>query len=395
MSITAEDIQTRGFSSVAEVLQQSSLTTGGLQGGQTSGSFTQGAEAAGMAGPGYTKYLINGRLMLSYPALYNGSERSTTSAASDRHRRAHRSPAGRPPRCTARRDRRRGQHHPEGRMDGGTMPSVAAPTPKAAAATSASAPPRASTRSTTASTRWSTCRSRTAARSGATSATSPSRTTRSATPQLPSNDFAGYRNATTSCYMMDPSSCANVQPVRRHHHRRQARRGDLRFGVQRRLQDLKNGKNSGQFYSSMTFDVNDNFQLFADVLYSKKDRVHLRPACGGALSVMAASTTRAFGKVVNLQRAFAPEESARGHYNNILNSDESRAYQALGGKGMVGDWDCQRQLHPWRVPPGPEPLRALEGQDRRLLRPDRAGRAWAPPLMASASTTRTTRPSTR
>ena len=40
MSITAEDIQTRGFSSVAEVLQQSSLTTGGLQGGQTSGSFT-------------------------------------------------------------------------------------------------------------------------------------------------------------------------------------------------------------------------------------------------------------------------------------------------------------------------------------------------------------------
>ncbi|MEG2313311.1 MAG: hypothetical protein RSB83_08120, partial [Brevundimonas sp.] len=29
---------------------------------------------------------------------------------------------------------------------------------------------------------------------------------------------------------------------------------------------LKNGKDSGQFYSSMTFDVNDNFQLFADVL---------------------------------------------------------------------------------------------------------------------------------
>ncbi|WP_369521433.1 TonB-dependent receptor plug domain-containing protein, partial [Escherichia coli] len=76
MSITAEDIQTRGFSSVAEVLQQSSLTTGGLQGGQTSGAFTQGAEAAGMFGlnPGYTKYLINGRPMLSYPALYNGSD---------------------------------------------------------------------------------------------------------------------------------------------------------------------------------------------------------------------------------------------------------------------------------------------------------------------------------
>lgn len=41
LTISAEAIQARGFSSVAEVLQQSSLTTGGLQGGQTSASFTQ------------------------------------------------------------------------------------------------------------------------------------------------------------------------------------------------------------------------------------------------------------------------------------------------------------------------------------------------------------------
>ncbi|WP_312002518.1 TonB-dependent receptor plug domain-containing protein, partial [Stenotrophomonas sepilia] len=76
LTVTAEDIQTRGFTSVADVLQQSSLSTGGLQGGQTSASFTQGAEAAGMFGlsPGYTKYLINGRPMLSYPALYNGGD---------------------------------------------------------------------------------------------------------------------------------------------------------------------------------------------------------------------------------------------------------------------------------------------------------------------------------
>src|SRR5690606_11195835 len=74
--ISAEDIQGRGFQSVADVLQQSSFTTGGLQGGQTSASFTQGAEAAGMFSldPGYTKYLINGRPMANYPALYNGSD---------------------------------------------------------------------------------------------------------------------------------------------------------------------------------------------------------------------------------------------------------------------------------------------------------------------------------
>src|SRR5688572_14722730 len=75
-TVTAEDIQLRGFSSVADVLQQSSFQTGGLQGGQTSAAFTQGAEAAGMFGldPGYTKYLINGRPMADYPALYNGSD---------------------------------------------------------------------------------------------------------------------------------------------------------------------------------------------------------------------------------------------------------------------------------------------------------------------------------
>ncbi|WP_058834974.1 TonB-dependent receptor plug domain-containing protein [Luteimonas abyssi] len=74
--ISAESIQARGFQSVSDVLQQSTFATGGFQGGQTSASFTQGAEAAGMFGldPGYTKYLINGRPMSNYPALYNGSD---------------------------------------------------------------------------------------------------------------------------------------------------------------------------------------------------------------------------------------------------------------------------------------------------------------------------------
>lgn len=74
--ITAEDIQARGFASVAEVLQQSSFATGGVQGNQTSASFTQGAETMSMFGlpPGYVKYLIDGRPMANYPALYNGSD---------------------------------------------------------------------------------------------------------------------------------------------------------------------------------------------------------------------------------------------------------------------------------------------------------------------------------
>lgn len=118
MSITAEDIQTRGFSSVAEVLQQSSLTTGGLQGGQTSGAFTQGAEAAGMFGlnPGYTKYLINGRPMLSYPALYNGSEsfNNISGIPIDIVERIEVLPGGQSSLYGSDAIARRGQHHPEG-----------------------------------------------------------------------------------------------------------------------------------------------------------------------------------------------------------------------------------------------------------------------------------------
>lgn len=74
--ITADDISARGYVSVADVLQRSSMATGGVQGAQTSASFTQGAETMSLFGlpPGYTKYLIDGRPMASYPALYNGSD---------------------------------------------------------------------------------------------------------------------------------------------------------------------------------------------------------------------------------------------------------------------------------------------------------------------------------
>ena len=74
--ISAEDIKARGFNSVSDVLQQSSFATGGIQGSQTSASFTQGAETVSLFGlsASYVKYLIDGRPMANYPALYNGSD---------------------------------------------------------------------------------------------------------------------------------------------------------------------------------------------------------------------------------------------------------------------------------------------------------------------------------
>ena len=74
--ISAEDIQARGFNNVAEVLQGSSFSTGGVQNNQSSASFTQGAETLSLFGlsASYVKYLIDGRPMAHYPALYNGSD---------------------------------------------------------------------------------------------------------------------------------------------------------------------------------------------------------------------------------------------------------------------------------------------------------------------------------
>ena len=74
--ISAEDIKVRGYTNISDVVKESSFATGGVQGSQSSASFTQGAETASLFGlnVGYTKYLIDGRPMVDYPALYNGSD---------------------------------------------------------------------------------------------------------------------------------------------------------------------------------------------------------------------------------------------------------------------------------------------------------------------------------
>jgi iron complex outermembrane receptor protein len=78
--ITAQDLQVRGFSDVADALQQGSFSTGSVQGPQTTYGFTQGAKTLSMFSlqPGYVKYLINGLPMSDYPALYNGTDTLTS-----------------------------------------------------------------------------------------------------------------------------------------------------------------------------------------------------------------------------------------------------------------------------------------------------------------------------
>jgi iron complex outermembrane recepter protein len=74
--ITAADMAARGFTSIADALQQSAFSTGSVQGPQASYGFTQGARTISMFGlsPSYVKYLIDGLPMSDYPALYNGTD---------------------------------------------------------------------------------------------------------------------------------------------------------------------------------------------------------------------------------------------------------------------------------------------------------------------------------
>ncbi len=76
VTITADQMKARGFTSVAQALQQASFATGSVQGMQDTNSFTTTAETLSMFGlpVGFVKYLVDGRPMGSFPGLYNGSD---------------------------------------------------------------------------------------------------------------------------------------------------------------------------------------------------------------------------------------------------------------------------------------------------------------------------------
>lgn len=73
-TITAQDIKARGFNSVTEALQSAVQATGAVQGSQTSGGFTQGAQTVSLYGlpPQFTLLLIDGKPITNFGQLYNG-----------------------------------------------------------------------------------------------------------------------------------------------------------------------------------------------------------------------------------------------------------------------------------------------------------------------------------
>ncbi|HTV85004.1 MAG TPA: TonB-dependent receptor [Dyella sp.] len=81
-TISAQDIKLRGFTSIADVLENSVLATGSVQGQQTAGSFTQGAQPVSLfgLGPQFTLILVDGKPIADFGRLYNGTFNFTSIA---------------------------------------------------------------------------------------------------------------------------------------------------------------------------------------------------------------------------------------------------------------------------------------------------------------------------
>lgn len=350
--ITAEDIQMRGFTSVADVLQQSTYQTGGIQGGQTSASFTQGAEASGMFGldPGYTKYLINGRPMPNYPALYNGSDtfNNISGIPVDLVERIEILPGGQSSlygsdaiagviniilkkQVDGLAVNLRGGWYGDGGGDSFRV-SVADGFTSADGRFNLLAGLQYETRDPI----WGYQRD----------LTKQYNTVGYSAP-VASRDYVVINASARNTYLMlDPALCGNVTDQFGGTEGLQTRPG---FGqycgsfTTPGYRTIKNGADSTQLYSHATYDVNDNLQLYGDLLAGYETTEY---ATGSSYTWWGTSAKwgyfydpdrRAF---LNLQRAFSPEDIGGEGYRDIMNTDTNKSYMlTLGGKGAFGEWD--------------------------------------------------------
>ncbi len=361
--ITAEDIQARGFANVADVLQQSNFATGGVQGSQTSAGFTQGAETVSLFGlpPGYTKFLINGRPMANFPALYNGSDtfNNISGIPIDLVDRIEILPGGQSSLYGS--DAIAGVINIilKKRMDGGsvnlrggTYTEGGGSSFRASIADDyQSADQRFSILGGVQFEQidpiWGYQRDLTKQfnRNGASA-------------PVASRDFlvygykdignSGLRNFGYVDLPAEAAGCANVSKLFGGTEGEQFRPGSGEYCgsfYTPGYRTIKNGKESTQAYAYATYDLSDNAQIYGDVLYvHEKINFHV----GSNFTWWGTGATFGYfydpdvDGLVNLQRAFAPEEFGPEGFRNSMSEDKSDAYNAtIGIKGTFGssNWD--------------------------------------------------------
>lgn len=352
MVISAEDIQMRGFQSVADVLQQSSFSTGGVQGGQTSASFTQGAEAASMFGldPGYTKYLINGRPMANYPALYNGADvfNNISGIPVALIERIEVLPGGQSSLYGS--DAiagvvnvilKKSVDQAELSVRGGFFSEGGGDSVRLTFANSfGSADGRFNSllgiQLDTRDPVWGYQRDLSDSYNAEGYNFSPA-----------SRDFVVLDAFTGGYYFMDPNNCENAAGNFGGTTGMWTRPGLGSYCgsyISPGYRTIRNGKDAGQIYSYSTFDVSDTTQLYAEVMGLYEDVEYATGSnytwWGTGTSFGAFYDPRLPDTLVNLQRAFGPEDIGGGGYRDIMNTDTNKAYTVtLGARGGFGSWD--------------------------------------------------------
>jgi outer membrane receptor protein involved in Fe transport len=349
-TITAEQLKARGFTTVAEALQQSSFATGSVQGTSTSGSFTQGAKTLSLFGlpPGFIKYLIDGRPMGNFPGLYNGSDvfNNLTGIPAEMVDHIDILPGGQSSIYGS--DAIAGvinivlKKHLDGPvvdMRYGWMTGGGGADRRVYLADSFNAGRFnlvAGVQYESTQPIWGFDRGLT-----------KQRYTQGATAPYPSYDYLIYSatKLTNSFYFEDPANCANVASQFHGttvYNNRVNNGGYCGSEYAGGYRTLTNDDTTANGYAHATFDVNDNLQLYGDLLYNYEEQKYTE----GSNYIWWGSSD--FGYIydenlddfVSLQRAFSPEDV--GGYKNIENKQTENSYMlSLGGKGTFGDsnWD--------------------------------------------------------
>ena len=346
--ITAEDMQQRGFATVAEALQHAAFATGSVQGADFYGGFTQGAKTLELFGlsESYVKYLIDGRPMGDYPALYNGTDSFVNIAGIPTVLVDHIDilPGGQSSIYGS--DAIAGVINIvlKKKMDGpmfdfryGFTSDGGGEDTRFGAADSFS------------------FGKLTILIGGQYEKMDPiwgyqrdltnQYYTNGSTPQIAYPDFAVISGTTGDYYFEDPAGCANVAGLSGNSMRETTRVGLGSYcgSAKSGFYTIANADESTQGYLSATADLTDHLQLYGDVLLSHDVA---RFGTGPGLFYTAYATNDylyyydpRLDDVVNLQHVFSPEEE--GGLNNTMDKNTQNGLRAnLGLKGALGssDW---------------------------------------------------------
>ena len=356
LTLTADDLQARGFASVADALQQLSFATGSVRGMQDPQSGTTGARTLSLFGlpVGFTRYLVDGRPLADYPNLYQGSEAFNSLGGLPLALVDHIDvlPGGQSSLYGSDAiagvinivlkkrvdapvlDARYGWH-----KDGGGADRLISfiDSKDFGRFHSLLGLQFESTQPI-----WTGDR-----------ALTRQNYTQGSSPAVASRDFlvvsAGGND--TGYLLLDPQKCGRVSSQWGGSVTRQTRPGFGDYCGSPRTPGaatLANGVREASLYTHNTFDVNDQLQLYGDLRYDYSEQQYAVQSYWGTDVVASQGSTFIYdprlGDFLVLQHVFAPEEN--GGYQHRMSKETSNAYTLTAGAraALASDWEVDVQV---------------------------------------------------